>query len=352
MGAEKSGDLIAGVQLSMFVNLPRNVSQLDGLDGFFSSFKRSLRPGNIVRQIKKVDPIGAKILAQVNRDPVTQALNKVSTQSLKTLQRTDTAIKKGVATSKIAQGVIYAAGAVFAPFTGGASLALAAAAIQSSKASAAGRSFGAQLIQGVGAGAIGYVAGVGLVYGAGAAGIGPAATAGQASSFLTPFGTAAASIAPGAASALGPYAGGAALTSGVSAPAAVAATGGSFLGTYGQTALVGLALANAVKGGNKTGAADILATSAGLDPNAIALMNQGLPQGWSSGTAPSGDGGGGGGGGPVPAPQDATTAQVQTSGFDFTPYLPWLAAGLGGVLLFSMLSRQPRVKKLFRRRSF
>lgn len=132
------------------------------LGGFFKSLERSVR---------KV----------VNRDPVFRAVKKLDLQ-----------IKKEVARSKIAQGVIYGAGAIAAPFTGGLSLAAAAAAVQASKAAKAGRSFGAQILQGAGAGSIGWVAGVGLVYGAGAAGIGPGTLTGPGGFFSTGAGAASA----------------------------------------------------------------------------------------------------------------------------------------------------------------
>ena len=115
--------------------------------------------------------------------------------------RVDKKVKAEIARSKIAKGIIYGAGVIAAPFTGGASLALASAAVQSSKASASGKSFGAQLVQGIGAGAIGYVAGVGLVYGAGALGVGSAAAPGQAAGFFTPFGTSGFTAAQAAAAA-------------------------------------------------------------------------------------------------------------------------------------------------------
>lgn len=127
---------------------------------------------------------------------------------------------------------------------------------------------------------------------------------------------------------------------------------GTFLGTYGQTALVGVALAEGLTG-NKKAAADLLATTYGVPPSLIPGLNTLLPSGWSSGATAGGGYSPGGdasyspsGGAPAGTdPNAPASAGLFSPGFSFTPYLPWIAAGLGGVLLISMLSRKRKFSR-------
>lgn len=132
--------------------------QGEQLDGFFKSASKAF---------KKID----KTVRKLTPAPIRNLGHSIVTAA----KKTDSQIKNEIARSKYAQGVIYAAGIVAAPWTGGYSLAASAALVQGSKAKKAGRSFGAQALQAAGAFGIGWVAGQGLVWGATQAGVGPGA---------------------------------------------------------------------------------------------------------------------------------------------------------------------------------
>ena len=302
--------------------------------------------GNPFRSIEK----GVRRLAK--HDPVFRAVKKLDMQ-----------VKKEVARSKIAQGIIYGAGAVAAPFTGGLSMAAAAAAVQASKAAKAGRSFGAQILQGAGAGSIGWMAGVGLVYGAGAAGIGPGTLTGPGGLFAPAVDTAAASdagmlYAPAAASstpivtpagaALSPAASAAsaaasdagtlyapteAVTSGTVASstsssigAGLKAAGGVLKDTFGIMTLI-RSMGSKVPGA---------APDAGVPANAYGLSTPGAYGATSGGDT---GGGSGGGGGMMLAPGDA--GAPAPAGI-MQGRMPYYLAGGAVVLALALSSKRIR----------
>ena len=285
--------------------------------------------GGFFKKAFRHDPLRRVLSRGLKRDPL-----------LKAIKRSDMSVKRYVSGHKWAQGVLYAGGAVLAPFTGGLSLAAAAAAVQSSKAAAKGRSFGRQFAQGVGAGAVGWVAGVGLVYAAGSVGVGSAATAGQSASILVPFGTAAAPVAGGVATAASGYGVAAGAVGAPVATAATATASAGWLSTFGQTALMGMTLARTLAGAKQA--------TAGGDPNGPlpAGAYPGAPSnyGYGGGSGASDSGGGGGGGAPAgtdplsPAGEAQSVSTLQT----LQPYLPYAAAGLGVILLLSISRRKRR----------
>jgi hypothetical protein len=236
--------------------------------------------------------------------------------------------------SKFGRTLVTGAGAVFAPFTGGASLAAAQALTRYGKARyVQGLSRSAAFKKGATGAAIGYVAGVGLVYGAGAVGVGPASIAGRSASFLTPFGTAAAPIASAASPAAQSFSyasysvPGGASTAGIAKAAAAAPSFftkvGAFLTTAAKTASAVMPLIQAagVKGG-PTQEFDTAMTAAGM-PYAGAYPEE------------YGGGSGGGGGGPnMPAEIDPETGEpVERPGI--SPAMLGVAAA--GLLLFTTM---------------
>lgn len=286
-----------------------------GLGGFF---KKAFRRDPLRRVLSKGLKRDRKFLVRaVRRDPV-----------FKAVKRSDMSVKRYVARNKWAQGVLYVAGAVLAPFTGGLSLAAAAAAVQSSKAAAKGRSYGRQFAQGVGAGTIGWVAGVGIAYvAAGVAGGGAAGGAGTAA------GAGGYGVVAGAAGAP------------IAATTATTVASAGWLSTFGQAALVGMSLARTLAARKDGSASDPgtaygpYAGGYGAPATGVAPNSYGYGGGSGGGDA---SGGGGGGGAPSGTDPNAPDSQSASTLQTLQPYLPYAAAGLGVILLLSLSRRKRR----------
>jgi hypothetical protein len=272
---------------------------------------------------------------------ITKTVKRVIKAPIKLHQK----VQKAILKSKFGRTLVTGAGAVFAPFTGGASLAAAQALTRYGKARyVQGLSRSDALKKGATGAAVGYVAGVGLVYGAGAIGVGPASVAGRSASFLTPFGTAAAPIVSAASPAAQTfsYAGYSvpgASTAGIAKAAAAAPSFltkvGAFLTTAAKTAGTVLPLIQAA-GGPKGG---------GTQEFDTAMTAAGMPYSGGYSEEYGGGGSGGGGGGPNMPPEiDPETGEpIQQPGI--SPAMLGVAAA--GLLLFTTMGggRRSRNRK-------
>lgn len=269
--------------------------------------------GGLWKKIKKIHKKVTKVVKKIVKAPI-QLHQKIKREVLK---------------SKYGRAIVTGAGAVFAPFTGGASLAAAQALTRYGKARyGQGLSRSEAYKRGAVGGAIGYVAGVGLVYGAGQLGIGAAATPGLAPSFLTPFGTAAAPIvsaaAPGASIASPFTVGAAPVVTSAAAPTTFLAKIGSALATIGKTLLPIVPQLAAARGGSPGGSE--------FDP---AMIGAGVPYGGAYSDEYGGGGGGGYGGPNMPPAIDPETGEpIEAGPGQISPLM--LAAALGGLVFFTM----------------
>jgi hypothetical protein len=304
-------------QGNLYVWTPSNATGLGELGGFWKKIK------NIHKKITK------KII-------------KVIKAPIKLHQK----VQKAVLKSKFGRTFVTAAGAVFAPFTGGASLAAAQALTRYGKARyVQGLSRSDALKKGATGAAVGYVAGVGLVYGAGAVGVGPASIAGRSASFLTPFGTAAAPIVSAASPAAQTFSYAGYSVPGASTAGVVKAAAapsfltkiGAILGTAAKTAGAVLPLIQAA--GAKGGPPQEFDSS---------MMAAGVPySGGYSEEYGGGGGGSGGGGGNMPPEIDPETGEpIQQPGI--SPAMLGVAAA--GLLLFTTMGGGRRPRKRSKRR--
>lgn len=264
---------------------------------------------------------------------ITKTAKKIIKAPIKLHQK----VQKAVLKSKYGRALVTGAGAVFAPFTGGLSLAAAQAATRYGKARyVQGASRSDAYKKGAVGAAVGYVAGVGLVYGAGAAGIGPGSVAGRSASILTPFGTASAPIVSAASPQAFSYASYA--TPGASTGASVASAASaptSWLTTFASAAKTATSLLPIVSafmpkpqgGGGES-----------FDP---AMVSTGTPYPGAY-SEDYGGGGGGGGGGNMPPEIDPETGEPIAP-----PSIPpaMLAAALGGLFLFTTMGGKRRSRK-------
>lgn len=280
----------------VWVNHPGR-SGLGELDGFFSKVFEKAKSA-----VKKVVKIPIKIHKKV----------------LKTTTK-----------SKFGRTALRVAGAVFAPFTGGLSLAAAEAAARYGKSRyQLGLSRSDALRRGAVGAAIGYVGGKGIQFGYGALTKSAAAVPGYAGGGFTPAG----------------YAGPGAVAAGVPAPVSfIPSVGNVITGTGGVLKTIGGAIATGLK--TVTAALPLLQASRVLAPKGEQApsgeyYDPGLPAPapFESQYGSGGGGGGYGGGGAMPYDQEAgeesapekQNKQIAVGG----------AIALAGLLLFTTMKPQ------------